>query len=195
MIDKLMSIALLTLLIPLIITIILIQFSIYGPKILFYQERSGLDGIVFRLIKFRTMIDKRDIFGKQLPDKQRLTSFGKILRFLSLDELPNMINVVKGDLSFVGPRPFPTSYFNLMNAEQKKRYSVRPGITGLAQIMGRNNLSWKSKISYDLKYIENINFFGDLIILFKTFRYLFTSKRNEDLGDQSIDDFIPDFDQ
>ena len=195
MIDKLMSIALLTLLIPLIITIILIQFSTYGSKIFFYQERSGLDGIVFRLIKFRTMIDKRDIFGKQLPDKQRLTSSGKILRFLSLDELPNMINVVKGDLSFVGPRPFPTSYFNLMNAEQKKRYSVRPGITGLAQIMGRNNLSWKSKISYDLKYIEKINFFGDLIILFKTFRYLFTSKRNEDLGDQSIDDFIPDFDQ
>jgi lipopolysaccharide/colanic/teichoic acid biosynthesis glycosyltransferase len=195
MIDKLMSIALLTLLIPLIITIILIQFSTYGSKILFYQERSGLDGIVFRLIKFRTMIDKRDIFGKQLPDKQRLTSSGKILRFLSLDELPNLINVVKGDLSFVGPRPFPTSYFNLMNAEQKKRYSVRPGITGLAQIMGRNNLSWKSKISYDLKYIEKINFFGDLIILFKTFRYLFTSKRNEDLGDQSIDDFIPDFDQ
>lgn len=190
-----MSMVLLTFLMPLIITIMLIQFSTYGPKIFFYQERSGLDGQVFRLVKFRTMIDKIDIFGKQLPDKQRLTSSGKILRFLSLDELPNMINVVKGDLSFVGPRPFPTSYFNLMNAEQKKRYSVRPGITGLAQIMGRNNLSWKSKISYDLKYIENINFFGDLIILFKTFRYLFTSKRNEDLGDQSIDDFIPDFDQ
>lgn len=195
MIDKLMSIVLLTFLMPLIITIMLIQFSTYGPKILFYQERSGLDGQVFRLIKFRTMIDKRDIFGKQLSDKQRLTSSGKILRFFSLDELPNMINVIKGDLSFIGPRPFPTSYFDLMNAEQKKRYSVRPGITGLAQIMGRNNLSWKNKISYDLKYIENINFFGDLIILIKTFRYLFTSKRNEDLGDQSIDDFIPDFDQ
>lgn len=195
MIDKLMSIVLLTFLMPLIITIMLIQFSTYGPKILFYQERSGLDGQVFRLIKFRTMIDKRDIFGKQLSDKQRLTSSGKILRFFSLDELPNMINVIKGDLSFIGPRPFPTFYFDLMNAEQKKRYSVRPGITGLAQIMGRNNLSWKNKISYDLKYIENINFFGDLIILIKTFRYLFTSKRNEDLGDQSIDDFIPDFDQ
>lgn len=195
MIDKLMSIVLLTFFMPLIFTIMLIQFSTYGPKILFYQERSGLDGQVFRLIKFRTMIDKRDIFGKQLSDKQRLTSSGKILRFFSLDELPNMINVIKGDLSFIGPRPFPTSYFDLMNAEQKKRYSVRPGITGLAQIMGRNNLSWKNKISYDLKYIENINFFGDLIILIKTFRYLFTSKRNEDLGDQSIDDFIPDFDQ
>ena len=190
-----MAVILLILLTPLIIIIILLQFSVYGSKILFYQERSGLNGRVFSLIKFRTMIDKSDISGKQLPDKQRLTSSGKILRFLSLDELPNIINVVKGDLSFVGPRPFPTSYFNLMNAEQKKRYSVRPGITGLAQIMGRNNLSWKSKITYDLKYIENINFFEDLIILFRTFRHLFTSKRNEDLGDQSIDDFIPNFDQ
>ena len=190
-----MAVILLILLTPFIMIIILLQFSVYGSKILFYQERSGLNGRVFSLIKFRTMIDKSDISGRQLPDKQRLTSSGKILRFLSLDELPNIINVVKGDLSFVGPRPFPTSYFNLMNAEQKKRYSVRPGITGLAQIMGRNNLSWKSKITYDLKYIENINFFEDLIILFKTFRHLFTSKRNEDLGDQSIDDFIPNFDQ
>ena len=190
-----MAVIFLILLTPLIIIIILLQFSVYGSKIFFYQERSGLNGRVFSLIKFRTMIDKSDISGRQLPDKQRLTSSGKILRFLSLDELPNIINVVKGDLSFVGPRPFPTSYFNLMNAEQKKRYSVRPGITGLAQIMGRNNLSWKSKILYDLKYIENINFFEDLIILFKTFRHLFASKRNEDLGDQSIDDFIPNFDQ
>lgn len=190
-----MAVILLILLTPLNIIIILLQFSVYGSKIFFYQERSGLNGRVFSLIKFRTMIDKSGISGKQLPDKQRLTSSGKILRFLSLDELPNMINVVKGDLSFVGPRPFPTSYFNLMNAEQKKRYSVRPGITGLAQIMGRNNLSWKSKITYDLKYIENINFFEDLIILFKTFRHLFASKRNEDLGDQSIDDFKPNFDQ
>ena len=190
-----MAVILLILLTPFIMIIILLQFSVYGSKILFYQERSGLNGRVFSLIKFRTMIDKSDISGRQLPDKQRLTSSGKILRFLSLDELPNIINVVKGDLSFVGPRPFPTSYFNLMNAEQKKRYSVRPGITGLAQIMGRNNLSWKSKITYDLKYIENINFFEDFIILFKTFRHLFTSKRNEDLGDQSIDDFKPNFDQ
>ena len=190
-----MAVILLILLTPLTTIIILLQFSVYRSKILFYQERTGLNGRVFSLIKFRTMIEKSDISGKQLPDKQRLTSSGKILRFLSLDELPNIINVVKGDLSFVGPRPFPTSYFNLMNAEQKKRYSVRPGITGLAQIMGRNNLSWKSKITYDLKYIENINFFEDLIILFKTFRHLFASKRNEDLGDQSIDDFIPDFNQ
>ena len=190
-----MAVIFLILLTPLIIIIILLQFSVYGSKIFFYQERSGLNGRVFSLIKFRTMIDKSDISGRQLPDKQRLTSSGKILRFLSLDELPNIINVVKGDLSFVGPRPFPTSYFNLMNAEQKKRYSVRPGITGLAQIMGRNNLSWKSKITYDLKYIENINFFEDLIILFRTSRHLFTSKRNEDLGDQSIDEFIPNFDQ
>jgi undecaprenyl phosphate N,N'-diacetylbacillosamine 1-phosphate transferase len=98
-------------------------------------------------------------------------------------------------MSFVGPRPFPTSYFDFMNSEQKKRYSVRPGITGLAQIMGRNNLSWKMKIYYDLKYIESINFFSDLIISLKTFRYLFSNKKNETLGNQSIDNFIPNFDQ
>ena len=195
LLDKFFAIILITLLLPIIVLIFCNQFVVYKSKVFFYQERSGLNGRVFSLIKFRTMIDKSDISGRQLPDKQRLTSSGKILRFLSLDELPNIINVVKGDLSFVGPRPFPTSYFNLMNAEQKKRYSVRPGITGLAQIMGRNNLSWKSKITYDLKYIENINFFEDLIILFKTFRHLFASKRNEDLGDQSIDDFKPNFDQ
>lgn len=193
--DKLTALILLSLLVPVMIPILLIQLKVYGSKIFFYQERSGLNGRVFTLIKFRTMIDKSDTLGKQLPDKQRLTSSGKILRILSLDELPNMINVVKGDLSFVGPRPFPSSYFNLMNTEQRKRYSVRPGITGLAQIMGRNNLSWKSKIEYDLKYIDNINFFGDLIILLKTFRHLFSSKINVDLGDQSIDSFIPNFDQ
>ena len=194
MIDRIMSVILLILVIPLIFPIIFIQFNAYGTKIFFYQERSGLNGKVFRLIKFRTMTNECDIAGKQLPDKLRLTTSGKILRFLSLDELPNMINVLKGDLSFIGPRPFPTLYFTVMNKEQKKRYSVRPGITGLAQIMGRNNLSWKSKITYDLKYIENVNFLNDLIILFKTFRYLFTSKSNEDLGDKSIDDFLPNFD-
>jgi len=141
------------------------------------------------------MIDKSDISGKQLPDKQRLTFSGKILRFLSADELPNIVNVLKGDLSFIGPRPFPASYFHLMSNDQKKRYSVRPGITGLAQIKRRNSLSWKEKISYDLKYIENINFFMDIRILFATFRYLFTTKTNLDLGDQSIDNFSPNFDQ
>jgi len=189
-----MSVILLIVVIPLIIPIIFIQFSVYGTKIFFYQERSGLNGKVFSLIKFRTMTDKFDISGKQSPDRLRLTTSGRILRFLSLDELPNMINVLKGDISFVGPRPFPTLYFNSMNEEQRKRYSVRPGITGLAQIMGRNNLSWKNKIRYDLEYIENINFLKDLFILLKTFRHLFSSKSNEDLGDKSIDDFLPNFD-
>ena len=190
-----MAVILLILLTPLICVIVLLQCLVYGLKIFFYQERSGLNGKPFNLIKFRTMFDKVSNSGQQLPDKDRLTASGKILRFLSLDELPNLINVLKSDMSFVGPRPFPTSYFDLMSSEQKKRYSVRPGITGLAQIMGRNNLSWKMKIYYDLKYIENINFFSDLIISFKTFRYLFSNKKNETLGNQSIDNFIPNFDQ
>jgi undecaprenyl phosphate N,N'-diacetylbacillosamine 1-phosphate transferase len=171
------------------------QFMVYGSKIFFYQERSGLHGKPFGLIKFRTMVDKLSTSGQQLPDQDRITRSGKILRFFSLDELPNLINVLKNDMSFIGPRPFPTSYFELMNSEQKKRYSVRPGITGLAQVMGRNNLSWKMKIYYDLKYIEKVNLFTDLIILLKTFRYLFSNKKNETLGNQSIDSFIPNFDQ
>ena len=190
-----MAAILLILLAPLMCIIVLLQYLVYGSKIFFYQERSGLNGKPFNLIKFRTMFDKQSNSGQQLPDKDRLTTSGKILRFLSLDELPNLINVLKSDMSFVGPRPFPTSYFDFMSSEQKKRYSVRPGITGLAQIMGRNNLSWKMKIYYDLKYIESINFFSDLIILLKTFRHLFSNKKNETLGNQSIDSFIPNFDQ
>jgi lipopolysaccharide/colanic/teichoic acid biosynthesis glycosyltransferase len=154
-----MAVILLVLLAPLMCVIVLLQFMVYGSKIFFYQERSGLNGKPFGLIKFRTMFDKVSNSGQQLPDQDRLTSSGKILRFLSLDELPNLINVLKNDMSFVGPRPFPTSYFDLMSIKQKKRYSVRPGITGLAQVMGRNNLSWKIKIYYDLKYIEKVNFF------------------------------------
>ena len=190
-----MAVIFLTLLAPLMCVIVLVQFMVYGSKIFFYQERSGLNGKPFRLIKFRTMFDKLSTFGEQLPDKDRLSNSGKILRFLSLDELPNLINILKNDMSFVGPRPFPASYFDLMSSEQKKRYSVRPGITGLAQVMGRNNLSWKMKIYYDLKYIEKVNFFTDMIIFIKTFRYLFSNKKNETLGNQSIDNFIPNFDQ
>ena len=167
----------------------------YRSKIFFFQERSGLNGRIFNLIKFRTMFDKKSFSGQQLPDKDRITLLGKILRFTSLDELPNLLNVLKNDMSFVGPRPFPSSYFELMNIEQKKRYSVRPGITGLAQTMGRNNLTWKTKIFYDLKYIENINILDDFLILLKTPIYLFSYKKNETLGDQSIDSFIPNFDQ
>lgn len=190
-----MAVSLLILLAPLMCLIVLFQWMVYGSRVFFYQERSGLNGKPFNLIKFRTMVDKLSTSGQQLPDNDRLTTSGKIFRFLSLDELPNLINVLKNDMSFVGPRPFPTSYFNLMSSDQKKRYSVRPGITGLAQIMGRNNLSWKMKIYYDLKYIENINFFSDLVISLKTFRYLFSSKKNKTLGNQSIDDFAPNFDQ
>lgn len=141
------------------------------------------------------MSDMQSINGFQLPDKNRITILGKVLRFSSLDELPNLINILKSEMSLVGPRPLPVTYFNLMKDEQKGRYQVRPGMTGLAQIMGRNSLSWKLKIHYDLKYIERITFYGDLLILFKTFRYIFSNKANDSLGDQSIDRFIPNFDQ
>jgi O-antigen biosynthesis protein WbqP len=147
--------------------------------------------------KFRTMHLRTPAVATHLlkNPSRHLTPIGSFLRRTSLDEVPQLWSILIGDMSFVGPRPFPTSYFDFMNSEQKKRYSVRPGITGLAQIMGRNNLSWKMKIYYDLKYIESINFFSDLIISLKTFRYLFSNKKNETLGNQSIDNFIPNFDQ
>lgn len=190
-----MALILLVALAPLICAIILLQLAVYKSEVFFFQERSGLNGDTFNLIKFRTMLDKRSLSGQQLPDKDRITFLGKILRFTSLDELPNLINVLKNDMSFIGPRPFPSSYFKLMSNEQKRRYSVRPGITGLAQTKGRNNLTWKTKILYDLEYIENINILSDFLISLKTLIFLFSYKKNETLGDQSIDDFTPNFDQ
>jgi len=141
------------------------------------------------------MYEMQDSHGHQLSDNKRTTTFGKILRFSSLDELPNLINILKNDMSLVGPRPFPVSYYHLMGAEYRKRYLVRPGITGLSQVKGRNSLSWKLRIRYDLEYVKQISFSGDLLILLKTFRYLFSNKANQFLGDESIDKFIPDFDQ
>ena len=164
-----MAVILLILLTPLIIIIILLQFSVYGSKILFYQERSGLNGRVFSLIKFRTMIDKSDISGRQLPDKQRLTSSGKILRFLSLDELPNIINVVKGDLSFVGPRPALYNQDDLIAMRTERGVEVLvPGITGWAQVNGRDELDLTEKVNLDAQYLQKQSTGFDFYILFLT---------------------------
>ncbi|GAB6455654.1 sugar transferase [Bacillus luti] len=147
---------------------ILVKFKL-GSPIFFKQERPGLYGKPFNLYKFRTMTDEKDENGDLLSDEIRLTSFGNFLRKYSLDELPQFINVVKGDLSLVGPRPLLMTYIPLYSHEQAKRHNVRPGITGWAQINGRNSISWDEKFKLDIWYVENHNFYLDLKILCLTF--------------------------
>lgn len=139
-----------------------------GKPVLFKQERPGKDEKIFKLYKFRSMTDKTDENGNLLPDELRLTSFGKTLRMTSLDELPEAFNILKGDMSVVGPRPQLVRDMVFMDEEQRKRHTVRPGLTGLAQVNGRNNTTWETRFEYDLKYIENITFMGDVRIILKT---------------------------
>lgn len=141
-----------------------------GSPVLFRQVRPGLDGKPFEMIKFRTMKDATDKDGKPLPDSERLTDFGKKLRATSLDELPELWNVLKGDMSLVGPRPLLMEYLPLYNAEQAKRHNVRPGVTGYAQINGRNSLSWEEKFKLDTWYVENQSFLLDMKILMYTIK-------------------------
>lgn len=139
-----------------------------GSPVLFKQDRPGKDEKIFKLCKFRSMTDERDENGELLPDEVRLTKFGKFLRKSSLDELPEAINILKGDMSVVGPRPLLVEYLPRYNAHQKRRHEVRPGLTGLAQIMGRNACTWEEKFDYDVKYVNKITFAGDFKIVFKT---------------------------
>ena len=139
-----------------------------GSPVLFTQERPGLNEEIFKLYKFRTMTDERDENGELLPDEDRLTKFGAFLRTTSLDELPEMLNIIKGDMSVVGPRPLLVRYLPYYHENERARHSVRPGLTGQAQISGRNNSCWDERLEIDVKYAENISFFTDLIILIKT---------------------------
>ena len=140
-----------------------------GTPVLFKQERPGLNEKVFTLYKFRTMTDEKDENGKLLSDDVRLTKFGNFLRNTSLDELPELVNILKGDMSIVGPRPLLVKYLPLYNEEQKHRHDVRPGLTGLAQVNGRNSITWEEKFEQDITYIQNISFVEDVKIIFKTF--------------------------
>lgn len=150
-----------------LIVAILVRLKL-GSPIIFKQPRPGKDEKIFNLYKFRTMTDEKDENGNLLPDNIRLTKFGKFLRACSLDELPEAFNILKGDMSVVGPRPLLVKYLPLYNDHQKRRHEVRPGLSGLAQINGRNAITWEEKFDYDVQYVDNITFFGDVKIIFKT---------------------------
>lgn len=160
-----------------LILIIAILVRIYlGSPIIFKQERPGKAEKIFTLYKFRTMTDEKDDEGNLLPDEKRLKKFGKFLRSTSLDELPEIINILKGEMSLIGPRPLLVEYLELYDDNQRKRHLVRPGLTGLAQVNGRNDVAWEKRFEYDLEYIQNITFKNDLKIIFKTIKLVFSRK-------------------
>lgn len=150
-------------------TTILLAFFNRG-KPFFFQERPGKDERIFKIIKFKTMDDRKDADGNLLPDSERLTSFGRFVRKTSIDELPQLFNVLKGEMSLIGPRPLLIEYLSLYNERQKKRHHVKPGMTGWAQINGRNTIPWKDKFEYDVWYAENISFLFDLKIVILTIK-------------------------
>lgn len=153
---------------PILLVVALLVRLKLGSPILFRQQRVGLDGEIFEMVKFRTMKDATDSQGNPLPDEERLTSFGNFLRKSSLDELPELLNVLKGDMSLVGPRPLLVEYLPLYSEEQMKRHDVRPGITGYAQVNGRNNISWSKKFELDVYYVKHYSLALDLKILWQT---------------------------
>lgn len=166
--DFLLSLAALIILSPVLLLVAILVRCKLGSPILFKQKRPGLHEKIFCMYKFRTMTDAKDADGNLLPDEVRLTKFGKLLRSTSLDELPELFNILKGDMAIVGPRPLLVQYLPRYNERQHHRHDVRPGFTGLAQVNGRNSISWQEKFEWDVRYVENVSFFMDLRIIAKT---------------------------
>lgn len=175
-IDIVLSTIGLLMLSPIFIVVTILLYLVNQRKPFFFQVRPGKDEKLFKIIKFKTMNDKRGPNNKLLPDAERLTKVGKFVRKTSLDEIPQLLNVLKGDMSLIGPRPLLPEYLELYNDFQKKRHEVRPGITGWAQINGRNAISWDKKFEYDVYYVDNYNFFLDIKIILKTIKKVFISE-------------------
>ena len=171
--DFVLSLIALIVLSPVLIVVAILVRIKLGSPVLFTQARPGLNEKIFRLYKFRTMTNQKDGKGNLLSDDIRLTKFGKFLRSTSLDELPSLINILKGDLSIVGPRPLLVKYLPLYDDFQKRRHEVRPGLTGLAQVSGRNAISWEQKFTNDIKYIDNLTMLEDIKIIFLTMKKVF----------------------
>lgn len=160
----------------LLVLTIWLHFANKGAGAFFYQERPGKDEKIFKVIKFKSMTDERDAAGNLLPNEQRITPIGKFIRKFSLDELPQLINVLKGDMAFIGPRPLLIRYLPLYNEEQHRRHEVRPGMSGWAQVNGRNNISWTEKFKLDVWYVDHVSFLVDIKIIFMTIKNVLSGK-------------------
>lgn len=189
--DIFLSLVALIFLSPILVIVAILVKTKLGSPVLFKQERPGLNEEIFTMYKFRTMTDKKDKNKNLLPDSVRLTKFGRVLRSTSLDELPGLFNILKGNMSIIGPRPLAVQYLPYYTERERMRHSVRPGLSGLAQINGRNTVSWEERFSYDIEYINNITFFKDINIVLKT---ILKAIKRDDIGERGIDS-PPDFDE
>lgn len=176
LIDKAFAFTLILLSLPITLVVSILLYFYNNGKPFFFQQRPGLNGQIFRIWKFKTMNDKRDAEGNLLPDNQRLTPVGAFVRKTSLDELPQLLNVLKGDMALIGPRPLLVEYLPLYNQRQNRRHEVKPGITGWAQVNGRNTISWQEKFEYDVWYVENLSLVLDIKILWMTVLKVFKSE-------------------
>lgn len=161
-----------------------------GSPVIFKQQRPGLNGKIFTMYKFRSMTDAKDKDGKLLSDAERLPRFGKLLRVTSLDEIPEFINVLKGDMSLIGPRPLLVEYLERYNDEQKRRHEVKPGVTGWAQVNGRNAISWEEKFKYDVEYVDKLNFLLDMKIVFLTIKKIVVKEGISQEGNATMEEFM-----
>ncbi|EJR58331.1 sugar transferase [Bacillus toyonensis] len=171
--DFILSLIAIIMLSPVLLIVTFLVKIKLGSPVLFKQERPGLNGTIFKMYKFRTMTDEKNKNGELLPDSVRLTKFGEFLRSTSFDELPGLFNILKGDMSIIGPRPLLVQYLPLYNEHQKRRHEVRPGLSGLAQVNGRNAISWEEKFNYDVEYVGNISFITDWRIILLTIKKVF----------------------
>ena len=187
--DFISSILGIILLIPLFIVITALLYIVNNGKPFFFQLRPGKNGKIFKIVKFKTMNDKRDSKGALLPDSERLTPVGNFIRKTSLDEIPQLLNVVKGEMSIIGPRPLLTNYLHLYNDFQNRRHEVKPGITGWAQVNGRNAISWDEKFDYDVWYVENISFTLDVQILYRSISKVLSSEGINAVDTATIEPF------
>ena len=187
--DFILSLMAIIVLSPILIIVgVLVRFKL-GSPVLFKQKRPGLKEKIFTMYKFRTMTDEKDENGELLPDSVRLTKFGRMLRSTSLDEFPELFNILKGDMNIVGPRPLLIQYLELYNDHQKRRHEVRPGLSGHAQVNGRNAISWEDKFNLDVEYVDNVSFIGDWKIIFLTIKKVFIKEGISQEGQETVQYF------
>lgn len=188
--DFFLSLCAITVLSPILLILIILGAVFMGGNPFFTQQRPGKNEKIFKLIKFRTMTNKKDKEGNLLPDEKRLTKYGKFLRSTSLDELPELINILKGDMAVIGPRPLLVKYLPYYNERQKLRHSIRPGLTGYSQAHGRNAVNWDARLDMDIEYVENITFFGDIKIIFDTVIAVLKRDGIEAENSSTMEDFV-----